>query len=236
MIDLKEERAFGELRRLGRKLHIPVPEAFWALEVFDKNGRLIRKYHTRSHSWTRNYYNYLFCAVAAKNGSDALFGAGKLNVKDTAGVVQNGNAGITTNTGVNLDLVSDSDGVIVRSAITSRGIVVGSGANVENFENFELQTPIAEGTGAGELNAVESESHVISENGLILIDTQVRFFNNNSGGNVSINEVALVNGIYCGGGGRYNTMMTRDKLGATVTVPDTGQLKVTYTIQLTYPA
>ncbi|GAI09984.1 unnamed protein product [marine sediment metagenome] len=29
---------------------------------------------------------------------------------------------------------------------------------------------------------------------------------------------------------------TRDKLASTVTVPDTGQLKVTYTIQLTYPS
>ncbi|GAI82076.1 unnamed protein product, partial [marine sediment metagenome] len=31
-------------------------------------------------------------------------------------------------------------------------------------------------------------------------------------------------------------MVTRDKLASTVTVPDTGQLKVTYTIQLVFPA
>jgi len=31
-------------------------------------------------------------------------------------------------------------------------------------------------------------------------------------------------------------MTARDLLIATVTVPDTGQLKVTYTVQLSYPA
>jgi hypothetical protein len=32
------------------------------------------------------------------------------------------------------------------------------------------------------------------------------------------------------------TLVCRDKLAATVTIPNTGQLKVTYTIQLTYPS
>ncbi len=236
MLDLKEERALNRLRGLGQRLHVPIPQAFWTLEVFDKHGDLLQKYHTRSHSWTRNYYNYLFCGTASKNASDGAFGSGKLNIKDTAGAVQSGAGGITTNTTINLDAPSDNDGIIVASAIISRGIVVGSGVNADSFEDFELQTQIAEGTGAGELNAIRSEDHAISENGLILIETQVRFYNNNSGGNVSVNEVGLVNGIYCGAGGRYDTLMSRDKLGATVTIPDTGQCKVTYTIELTYPA
>ncbi|GAH72404.1 unnamed protein product, partial [marine sediment metagenome] len=61
----------------------------------------------------------------------------------------------------------------------------------------------------------------------------VRYFNNNSGGNVDVNEVALVTNGYFGGA--HIWMQSRDKLGATVTVPSTGQLKVTYTVELTYP-
>jgi hypothetical protein len=64
--------------------------------------------------------------------------------------------------------------------------------------------------------------------------TRYRYFNNNGAGNVLVNEVALCTR------GRvstlYNWIMSRDVLGAVVTIPPTGQLKVTYTIQLAYPA
>jgi hypothetical protein len=64
-----------------------------------------------------------------------------------------------------------------------------------------------------------------------------RYFNNNSGADVSVNEVALaLRGYQPGSSVPYNYMTARDKLIATVTVPNTGQLKVTYTVQLTYPA
>ena len=72
---------------------------------------------------------------------------------------------------------------------------------------------------------------------LTLKNDIVRYFNNNSGADVDVTEVAIVSHGY-----RPNSstdtyyMMARDLLTATVTVPDTGQLKVTYTIQLTYPA
>ena len=62
----------------------------------------------------------------------------------------------------------------------------------------------------------------------------IRYFNNNSGGNVNVNEVGIV--AYLQGQYNQNYMMSRDKLAATITVPNTGQLRVTYTIQLTYPA
>ena len=63
-----------------------------------------------------------------------------------------------------------------------------------------------------------------------------RYFNNNSGGDVSVNEVALsLRGYKPGSTVPYNYMTARDKLITTVVVPDTGQLKVTYTVQLTYP-
>ena len=236
MLDLKEERAFKELEGLGQRLHVPIPRAFWTLEVFDKDGKLLQRYHTRSHSWTRNFYNQIFCETAAKCAADGAFGLGKLNIKDTAAAIQSGNGTITYSSAANLDVPTDDDGHIVSSDVISRGISVGSGTNAESFDDYVLQTQIAEGTGGGQLNAIRSEGPVISENGLILINTLVRYFNNNSGGPVNINEVALVTGVYCGGGGRYNSLTTRDKLGATVTVQDTGQLKVTYTMELTYPA
>ena len=53
---------------------------------------------------------------------------------------------------------------------------------------------------------------------------------------MSVNEVALsLRGYKPGSTVPYNYMTARDKLITTVVVPDTGQLKVTYTVQLTYP-
>jgi len=117
------------------------------------------------------------------------------------------------------------------------GILVGSGTNAESFEDFELQTPLAEGTGAGQISHVTSELHSISYAALVLKDELIRYFNNNSepAGDRNINEVALVTW------GRVDNtsvfwIQSRDKLASTVTVPVTGQLKVTYTIQLAYPS
>jgi hypothetical protein len=69
----------------------------------------------------------------------------------------------------------------------------------------------------------------------VLKDELIRYFNNNSGGNVDINEASIYAAIYVNDPGNY-VAVCRDKLASTVTVHDTGQLKVTYTIQLTYPA
>lgn len=238
MLDTKEEQKYKRLRKLGQELHLPIPEAFWTLEVFDKNGKLLQKHHQRSHSWTRNAYNNLFSQMAGKDGDDAaVFGAGKLNVKRMDGIVGSGDVVLGQTPRGSVD--STVYGYRADSGIDGKGILVGSGTNAEDFEDYALQTPIAEGTGAGQLNHVQSADHSITWTGgtLTFKNDLIRYFNNNSGGNIDVNEVALVGDLLYG-----NTdlpeeiLVSRDKLGATVTIPDTGQLKVTYTIQLTYPA
>src|SRR3989304_5814245 len=65
----------------------------------------------------------------------------------------------------------------------------------------------------------------------------VRYFNNNSGAPITVWEVGLVcEGGYTGGTGTQLWMNARDVLGASVSVPNGGQLKVTYSISLVYPA
>jgi len=230
MLDPKEEQQFAELKKLAQKLHIPIPEAFITLEVFDKDGKLIQRHRQRSHSWVRNAYNMMFSNAAQKDVDDVTFGAGKLCFKNTAGTLRN--AALIGAPSGSVD--GTAQGYRAPAGADTKGILVGSGTNAESFEDFALQTPIAEGTGADELNHVESEAHSVAYADTTLTDTLIRYFNNNSGGNVLVNEVGIVE--Y----GMFATMnyilMVRDVLGATVTVPDTGQLKVTYTISLTYPA
>lgn len=232
MLDPKEERQYERLRKLGQKLHIPIPEAFLTLEVFDKDGKLIQRHHQRSHSWVRNAYHLMFQELAHAPHDQAK----SLHFVDTSGVTQSQSSFIAAIA----DGWAEGKGYWAGAAGDLFGIVVGSGTNAESFEDYALQTQIATGTGSGELSYIASETPVISTEDTTIKQAQlVRYFNNNSGGDIDVNEVALYDLMKNLGGSVYflaYIMTSRDKLASTVTVPDTGQLKVTYTIQLTYPA
>jgi hypothetical protein len=232
-----EEALYDQLKRLGRELHIPTLEAFWELEVRDQNGEVVQRLKQRSHSWVRNAYNLIFATLAGKDLDDNTFGPGKLSLKDTGNVVRYGDA----NTCCYLHQSSDAAGWGYRGLAGSHayGILVGKGTNPEDFESYYLHTLVANGTGVGQLSYVQGEPHSITwiAGTLTLKNDLVRYFNNNSGGDVDVTEVAIVAHEYkpTSSTDTYY-MMARDLLVSTVTVPDTGQLKVTYTIQLTYPA
>ena len=233
----EEEALYDQLKKLGRKLHIPTPEAFWELEVQNRNGEVVQCLKQRSHSWVRNAYNLIFSTLAGKDLDDSTFGAGKLSLKDVGGAIRHGDSNGIAYWGDDWD--GASHGYRGQAGSHAFGILLGSGINPEDFESYYLHTRISNGTGSGQLSYVQGEPHSITwiAGTLTLKNDIVRYFNNNSGADVDVTEVALVaHGRAPGNGSESNYMMARDLLTATVTVPDTGQLKVTYTIQLTYPA
>ncbi|GAH54393.1 unnamed protein product, partial [marine sediment metagenome] len=160
-LDPKEEREYAKLRKLSQKLHIPIPEAFLTLEVFDKNGRVIQRHRQRSHSWVRNVYNLMFSQLAGKDIDDAaVFGAGKLNYKVTGGAIkQTDKCGGTSNA-----VDSLISGYRAAAADDERGILVGYGTAAESFEDYVLENLIIEGTtdDGHHLSYVESEVHSIT--------------------------------------------------------------------------
>jgi hypothetical protein len=242
----KLEGEYLTLRKLGQKLHIPVPEAFWELEVRDKHGNVIQRHKQRSHSWTRNAYNLMFSQLDAKDATDDTFGAGLLSWKKTDGNVNTYDYFLSCaeyeEHADERGTAYQAQGYLAPGGEDAFGIIVGSGTDAESFEDYNLQTQIVEGSGAGQLNHAASELHDVSYDAgtKVLKDELVRYFNNNSGGSIDVNEVGLVMHGSVGAGDnpayRSKVLVCRDKLASTVTVPDTGQLKVTYTIQLTYPA
>lgn len=233
------------LAKLGKKLGVPVPECFLEMEVRMPDGRVTHHHRQRSHSWTRNAYNHMASQLMAKNGDDTTFAAGKLSIKDTSEVVKYGELGIGVGAGtggtpwVSMDTVV-SDGYLAAAADDTSGIVVGSGAGAESFEDFALGTQIANGTGAGQLSHGASEATTVAyvAGTKTLTATLIRYFNNNTGSSVDVNEV----GIYAvGHTGAHSSahahwLQSRDKLSSTVTVANTGQLKVEYAVSLVYPS
>lgn len=232
-----EEHKYEELKKLGLELHIPIFESFLKLEVFDKDSNLVQEHSQRSHSWVRNAYNMLFSQMAGKNGSDSTFGAGLLSIKDTGATIRYGGRGIALAYNSDLD-TGVNQGYRAAAGDATHGIQVGIGTNAESFEDYVLQTLVADGTGAAQLSYVLSSAHSITYTAgtKVLKNDLVRYFNNNSGGSIVIAEVAITLMGAAGGTATYEWVNSRDLLGATVTVADTGQLKATYTIQITYPA
>ena len=208
---------------MKQKLHTPILKTSWELSVFDKQGNLLSCHKQPGHSWTRNYYNWILSQMSGIQYDDVAFSAGNLNFKDTGGTVRTDVTDLICTTGISLWKGP--------AANSTRGIQVGTGVNAEDFEDYKLQTLINNGVGAGQLSYILQEAATKNWALPDFTTTHIRFFNNNSGGAITVNEVAFTPRI----GNLWPTVITRELLGAGVAVPDTGQLKVTYTITLTYP-
>lgn len=237
MLNTISEAKYEQLRKLGRELHIPIAEAFWALEVLDENGRVVRGHRQHSHSWVRNAYNLLVCQAAAVAGDNAV----GLALVDTGGGTRSDAStqpatGYSSNGASNMSIyVFQGYGFYAGAGVDTFGIVVGTGSGAENFNSNALGAKIANGVGAGQLSYAAMNAPAISTVGTTKKVDWVRFLNNNSGNSITVNEV----GIYCNG--TYDNsslyfMMCRDLVAGGVAVPNAGQLRVTYTIQLAYPA
>lgn len=233
---VKPESDYEEFARLGAKLGLPCPQAHLSLKSLDSQGNLVDEYADRSRTPNRNYWNWLFRVFGALHcfggstgnnafTSDATFGAGHMTVKTTAGVVQNTNV---TTTG--------APGGITDTGLSSLGVVCGTGTAAESFEDVALGARIANGTSAGQLSHVAMTQQTPTYNAGTLTWTAlvIRIFNNNTAGTIVVGET----GIYCTTGGNTGLvfMLMRDKLGSTVDVLAGGQLTVTYTFTLTFPA
>lgn len=233
----KAEQEYDTLRRLAHKLHLPLPEAFWRLEVRDRNARLMRSYQQRSHSWVRNAYNLIVCQAAAVAGDSAV----GLAIVDTGGVTRSDAttqpaSGWSSSGSGNMRIyVNSTYGFYAQAGVDNMGIVVGSSSAAENFDGHALGSKISSGNGAGQLAYSAMDAPSVSTIGTTKQVVWARYFNNNSGGAITVNEVGIYTKGTCDGYTVYY-MMCRDLLSGGVTVSDTGQLKVTYTVQLTYPA
>lgn len=231
-----EEKKYEQLRKLGQELHVPIPEHSLELEV-TLDGKVIQHLKQRSHSWVRNAYNLILTQISGKNIDDAAFGAGLLSIKDTGAAVRDGNFGAAITKGdFNNETAGATCGYTALAAIATYGILIGSDAGAWDFNQYVLLGPITEGVvSPNQINHMLMAAPIKSYAALTWTITWVRYYNNNGAGNVTVNEVAL-----CANSSVGNVLSkwitSRDVLGAPVIIPPTGQLKVTYNIQLAYPA
>jgi len=241
------ERDYRKLEKLGAKLGIPISQCFVETEVTMPDGKVIRN-KTRSHTLKRNAYNLLFGVMSNKNPTDVTYGAGLLSLKDTAGNIQHGSyIAIAGGIGYNGAQPAEGDipsnyyfsgGYLTDIGDDTRGIMTGTDDTAETFEDFQLIAQVHHGNASGQLvyNAMSTHTIAYDSGSLTLSDTIYRFFNNNSGAPITVKEVGIASRLVIAYNNAALFLLTRDVLVTPVLVPDSGQLKVSYTNSLVYPA
>lgn len=241
----KPESDYEEMDRLGRKLGIPVPQLFLTVSATNPDGSQGDRYAERARTFNRNFWNLMFGGIVNSPTSAVAYSAGNLGVKWAGGYP--GNTVKSMNYSYPDSATAYSTGAAPFSFFpaaagnTSRGILVGTGNTAESFEGSTLIAMCAEGTGVNQMNYLAQQATTASYNAgaKVWASSSTRVMNNNSNSTVVIAEAGLM--MYdpipqVGFGESWPMLFERSLLGATVSVLSGGQLTVTYSMQITFPA
>ena len=215
MLNPQEEAKREQLKAKCREMKVvPPPDIFIGLQVH-KDNKLLFDDIQRGHSWTRNYWNYIYGKTSNCDTTSDAFGVGYISNKDTNGTLWYSQFPILYIPGT----------ILTGSANTLGGISVGTGTSAFDVEQYALNALITSGSSAGKLyyNACAVASTTYADKKWTIVGRRV--FNNNSGGSIVVAETGICasyNGVYW--------LLERSLLSPTVTVPDGAQLTVTYTI------
>lgn len=237
MLNPIEEAKHAKLREMCRELRVPPPpEIYIGLKVVDRNGALVFDDKQRGHSWTRNYWNYMFSLGSDSVGDNtSTFGAGYMTGKQLAGpgTVRGYNNCVCTR---------------CRGYVTSydpaycfyNAIVVGTGDTAFSVNDWAMAALVENGSGSGQLvyNNQTRTGPTYTSGTKTWSFAHTRIFNNNSGGSITIKEVGLnaYIGIAIFNNASGTWLLERSLLDPTVEVAKGAQLTVTYTISQDFSA
>lgn len=235
-----EEREIRRMHQRQRELHLlPTPLCYLDIEVADKRGVTVAKYEDRSKSWTRNFYNWMVMQQMTCNSNilGTSYGAGYLSLKQRDGSVTSFSIPVCHYYST---ASANYCGFRASGGETAYGILIGTNdtPSAEGFNDHNLDTLIEEGVGSGQMQYAEMAvpTPVWDGGGKAMTYECSRNIVNNSGGTIGVNEVGLGARLAVYQYGACQFLMARDVLASTVNVPFEYQIKVKYTIQITYPA
>jgi hypothetical protein len=186
----------------------PLLKTTFTVSISDASGKVVKSYTRPSDSYVYYFAEMLYC-IASTNSP--------LNIPDTSNTLRT----LTYNQGTYLN--SNGSG-------SNAGIVVGTGTNAVALTNYALQTLIANGNGAGQLNYGAGTISTTSTTGTTRYFTISRTFKNNAAGSITVNEC----GIYCMATSTpYYFMWVRDLISPGQAVGAGQTLTLTYTIGIT---
>lgn len=170
---------------------------------YNKNGKVYRTRKVQCHSFVIGFIDLL---------GNALGAAALQQVRNTSN-------GLTSNSGIT--------DVMGAAGTNLKGIVVGTDNTAVAMTNYALGTLITSGGGAGQLNYGAVSVSVSSTAGSTRSFTISRLFTNNSGGDITVQEV----GLYCFvASSQYFCI---DRTISTKLIANTASATAIYTISIT---
>ena len=159
------------------------------------------------HSFLEQYYNLLYELVSGST----------VTITDTSGVAQPGG-----NTGRSSTMMQFNAG----STDNTHGIQLGTGTAANTSATYALSALIANGVGAGNLvyGASSTSAPAFAAPNFQMVMT--RTFTNGSGGDITVNEIALVANYVS----TYEFMITRDVISGGFLIPSGDTVTATVTM------
>ena len=182
---------------------------FYQITVTDKNGKVVRKTRMRrSKSFVLAFLKMLEAEFNTATG---------IQVKDTAGANIEANYGYTA-----------LFACVAPAGTVTTGIVVGTGTTPHATDDYVMETLIAHGSGATQLN-YGSQSFINAVEVGANVDFQlVRSFTNASGSTINVTEIGLYNQL-----ASTKFALTIHDVITAVPVLNAETITVTYTLRTT---
>jgi len=205
--------------------HMPTFNAYLTAIVRDSTGRVVRVYRQRSHSPTANFIGLLLPLNWYITTGQAFTLTNTSNSTCSYQPNLNGSASCITYPNNNNNFQT----YLVM-------IQVGSGTNSNPFNAHSLASPIANGSGTGQLvygtPAVSTTATVSGSSAYFIIE---QTFSNQTSSTIDVTEVGIItevrvigangnNLINCG-----NLLVWYDALSSAISVPAGGSLTIAYT-------
>ncbi len=153
----------------------PVEALYFKIEIRDKKGNLLRTSKLkRCHSFVLQYLQIEEIGMAKAYGADP----DTVSIKDTSNTAQT--------------MKWTNKAVEAGSGLTTYGILAGIGETAPANTDYAMQTLIAHGTGAGQMQYSSCSVGSASVVGSNVDMTIVRSLTNNSGGTITIKEIGIV--------------------------------------------
>lgn len=178
------------------------------IKILKENGEIEQQFEP--HSFVRALIDIL--------SSQLIGGAVTTATPDTANVTHS-----ITGSGANF-------GIVAAAGSTATGIVAGTGTNPVDLANYALQTLIAEGNGAGQLNYQAVSFMNALTSGTTRKVTFSRQLKNNTASDITVNEI----GLYATGhDGATIRNYCIDRTLSTFSIPAGSSRTIEYTISVT---
>ena len=179
---------------------------FYEVIARNKKGKIIVRLNGEARSWLKQWSQLVYGGMSGTAQT----------VTDTGG------------TGRTQSITYDLLNIAAMAGDDTRGVVVGTGTTPVTINDYRLQSQIAHGAGAGQLNHQATEVIYPPVTGALECSFQLkRIFVNQGGSTVSVNEI----GIYGAITSAYEACLARDVLSGTVDIPDGGSITAIYTIK-----